>query len=109
MKTASTAPADTEISKPKSSASMQTVSSTPVNTVLATPEPTVSAKPESKPEVSPSTRSLSSSGSSVAPSEETYARMLYDIKDSITSKMQEMIDKVSESNDLLGKIMRHSS
>jgi hypothetical protein len=109
MKTASAPPVDTEVSKPKSSASMQTVSSTPNNTVLATPEPALSAKTAPKSEVSPSTRSLSSSGSSVAPSEETYARMLYDIKDSITSKMQEMIDKVSESNDLLGKIMRHSS
>ena len=88
---------------------MRTVSSTPVNTVLATPEPALSAKPAPKPDVPPLTRSLSSSGSSVSNSEETYARMLYDIKDSITTKMQEMIDKVSESNDLLGKIMRHST
>jgi hypothetical protein len=99
-----------EIPKPKpSSAPMRTVSSTPVNTVLATPEPALSAKPAPKPDVPPLTRSLSSSGSSVSNSEETYARMLYDIKDSITTKMQEMIDKVSESNDLLGKIMRHST
>jgi len=92
-----------------SSALMQTVSANPFSFEMAKPEPALSAKTAPKPEISPSTRSPSSSGSSVSTSEETYARMLYDIKDSITTKMQEMIDKVAESNDLLGKIMRHST
>ena len=73
------------------------------------PQPAAESNPTTKSETSSSPRGLSSSGSSVSNSEETYARMLYDIKDSITTKMQEMIDKVAESNDLLGKIMRHST
>lgn len=92
-----------------SSAPIQTASAKPVIYEMPKPQPAAESNPTTKSETSSSPRGLSSSGSSVSNSEETYARMLYDIKDSITTKMQEMIDKVAESNDLLGKIMRHST
>jgi hypothetical protein len=91
------------------SALMQTASAKPSNYQISTPESVADSNPSSKSVTSTSTQSSLATGTSMAPSEETYARMFYDIKDSITTKMQEMIDKVAESNDLLGKIMRHST
>jgi len=50
----------------------------------------------------PTTTAMSSS-------DDTLIRVMVDMRNSINSKMQEMVDKVAESNSILEKIMRRSS
>jgi len=93
-----------------SSALTQTASAKqPVSFEVSKPQLVAESKPSSKTETSTSTQSSPATGTSVASSEETYARMLYDIKDSITTAMQGVADKVSDSNNILERIFRYTS
>jgi hypothetical protein len=54
-------------------------------------------------------QSSAPTSTALSSTDDTMVRVMASIRDSINSKMQEMIDKVAESNGILEKIMRRSS
>jgi len=57
----------------------------------------------------PSVQSSAPTSTAMSSTDDSMVRVMASIRDSINSKMQEMIDKVAESNGILEKIMRRSS
>jgi hypothetical protein len=56
-----------------------------------------------------SVQSSAPTNTAMSSSDDTLIQIMLQVRNSINSKMQEMIDKVAESNGILEKIMRHSS
>jgi len=93
-------------SKSRSSAPMSTSSNESAVFEIPSLTSLADSTPSPKSGTSTSTQSSPATGTSVAPSEEIYARMIFDIKDSITTAMQGVADKVSDSNTILERIYR---
>jgi hypothetical protein len=55
-----------------------------------------------------SLQSSAPTATAMSSSDDTLIRVMVDLRNSINSKMQEMVDKVAESNNILEKIMRRS-
>ena len=85
---------------------MQTVSGDPVH--FEVPGPKTAAASGSSSASGTSVQSSSSTTTGMSSSDDTLIRVMIDMRNSINSKMQEMVDKVAESNGILEKIMRHA-
>ena len=90
----------------KSQGITQTVSGDPVHFELSGPQTPAASGSSSASGTSLQSASSRSMGTS-AP-DDTMFQVMVDLRNSINSKMQEMVDKVSESNSILEKIMRHA-
>jgi hypothetical protein len=86
---------------------MQTVSGDPVHFEVSGPK-TEAASGSSSASGS-AVQSSAPTSTALSSTDDSMVRVMASIRDSINSKMQEMIDKVAESNGILEKIMRRSS
>jgi hypothetical protein len=85
---------------------MQTVSGDPVHFEVSGPK--TEAASGSSSASGTSVQSSAPTTTAMSSSDDTLIRVMVDMRNSLNSKMQEMVDKVSESNGILEKIMRRS-
>ena len=85
---------------------IQTVSGDPVH--FEVPGPKTEAASGSSSASGTSVQSSPPTATAMSSSDDTLIRVMIDLRNSLNSKMQEMVDKVSESNSILEKIMRRS-
>jgi len=94
------------VSALKSQGITQAVSGDPVHFELSGPQ--TPAASGSSAASGTSLQSASSRSMGTSASDDTMLQVMVDLRNSLNSKMQEMVDKVSESNNILEKIMRRS-
>jgi hypothetical protein len=85
---------------------MQTVSGDPVHFEVSGPK--TEAASGSSSASGTSVQSSAPTTTAMSSSDDNLIRVMIDMRNSLNSKMQEMVDKVAESNGILEKIMRRS-